>query len=165
MTIVASDAVFPNNIVSMMSSRFALLDPDLFVTNRPLRSTDPVQAVGVFASTWTPNPDSYEIRNAPIGPGEPTLQDYLITVHAYIKDMDQERGLATSSVLSKMLRTMLYHDEPLRIGLTSLQSRSNGTVETLKKWNIRTQRYNSNELQGNWLFLSTMDILAETETI
>lgn len=169
--IVATDAVFPNNIVALICNRFVMEDSDFFVSRRPLRATDPSQSLGVYASQWTPNEDSYEIKNKflgsgpSIGPNEPTLQDYIITIQAFVKDMDPERGLATHSVFSKIVRTMLYRDEPLRIGLASLSFSMDGSTERLLRWKVRNQRYHSNELQSNWLYLSTLELFAETETI
>ena len=164
--IEANEAVFPNNVVNLVAVRFGLLDSDLFITRRPLRHTDAEQAIGVFGSTWSPNAESYEMKGASSpGPSEPTLQNYIITVQAYVKDMDEERGHSAHSVLSKTIRTMLYRDEPLRVGLGALSSSMFGSVERLQRWQVRNQRFNSNELQGDWLFLSTLELWLETETV
>lgn len=163
--IAASDLQFPNNCVSLFSSRFGMMDPDLYVCKRPLRSTDPPQSIGVFASVWAPDEDSYEMKGAPPGISEPTLQRYIITIQAFVKDMEEERGFSAHSILSKMIRTMLYRDEPLRVGLRLLSASMMDSVERLQRINILTQRFNSNELSGNWLYLSTLEVLVETETI
>ena len=162
--IVENYDVFPNNIVRLLQSRFSLEDPDLFITRRPLRSSDPGQSMGIFAAMWSPNEDSFEMRGGLAGWSEPTLQSYIVTVQSFITDMDEERGSAVSATLSKLIRDMLYRDEPLRVGLTALSSTSGNTVETLKRWRIRNQKFVSNELSGNWLYLSTLEIWIETET-
>ena len=102
---------------------------------------------------------------APTGRHEPTLQQYLITVQAFVKDMDEERGLATHSVLSKMIRSMLYRDDPLRVALGSLSVTTDNSIERTQRWGIRQQRYFSNELSGSWLYLSTLEFWLETETV
>lgn len=163
--IEANNTVFPNNVVNLLATRFELFDPDLFVTKRPLRHIDPEQSIGVFGALWSPDDDSYEMKGAPIGRSEPTLQSYIITIQAYVKDMDEERGHSAHSVLSKTIRTMLYRDEPLRVGLIGLSSSMFGSVERLQRWKVRNQRFNSNELQGDWLFLSTLEFWLETETV
>ncbi len=165
MPISNTTVVFPNNAVDLIDTRAQLLDADLFCIKRPLRESDPNQSVGVFPSYWTPDEDSYEMRGIPSpGRSEPTLSQYLIMVQAFVKDMDEERGLATHSVLSKMIRSMLYRDAPLRVGLAALTVTMNGSTEKTKRWGIRTQRYFSNELSGSWLYLSTLEFWLETET-
>jgi hypothetical protein len=165
MPIDNSTVVFPNNIVDLVQTRTALLDEDLFVIRRPLRTSDPNQAVGIFASQWLPNEESYEMLGGPVGRHEPTLQTYLVTVQAFVKDMDEERGLAVHSVLSKMIRAMLYRDNALRVGLSALLVSMNGSTERTQRWGIRQQRYFSNELSGSWLYLSNLEFWLETETI
>lgn len=167
MPIVGDEAVFPNNVVDLVAARCVALnlDPDMFVTKRPLRESDPNMAIGVFAVQWTPDEASYEMRNGPTGPSEPTLQNYLITLQSFVKDMDEERGFAKHSVLSKRMRTMLYRDAPLRVGLAGLSASDDGSTETLKRWGLRQTRYFSNELNQLWLYLSNLEFWLETETI
>lgn len=163
--ITASNTHFPNNCVHILSERFKLIDQDLYVVKRPLRTTDPEQSIGIMASLWNPEDDSYEIKGAPLGRSEPTLQMYIITIQAFIKDMEEERGASTHSLLSKMLRTMLYRDEGIRVGFTALSSSMMDSVERLQRWRVLRQRFNSNELSGDWLYLSTLELMIETETI
>ena len=163
--IVENQNVFPNNVVELVTARTRLLDTDLWVTNRLLREPDPNNSVGVFAAQWLPEENSYEMVAAPVGRHEPTLQQYIITVQAFVKDMDEERGLATHSVLSKMIRSMLYRDDPLRVALGSLSVTTDSSIERTQRWGIRQQRYFSNELSGSWLYLSTLEFWLETETV
>lgn len=156
--------VFPNNGITLIKARAKLLDKDLEVFGRPLRSSDPNQCVGIFGSQWLPDDESYEMLGGPEGRHEPTLQSYLITIQAFVKDMDEERGLATHGVLSKMVRSMLYRDNPLRVALLSLNVQMNGSTERVTRMGIRQQRYFSNEIQGSWLYLSNLEFWIETET-
>jgi len=166
MSIPSDTLCFPNNVVDLVAARSQLLDSDLFVIRRPLRDSDPNESIGVFGVQWTPEEDSYEMRGAPSGASEPTLQRYLITVQGFVKDMDEEAGLARHSVLSKMIRSMLYRDEPLRVGLATLSPvQMNGSTESLKRWGVRQVRYFSNELNSVWLYLSNLEFWLETETI
>lgn len=157
--------VFPNNIVSLLKTRIIALDSDLFVVQRPLRESDPNQSVGIVAANWIPNEESYEMLGAPQGRHEPTLQNYSITVQAFVRHGDEEKGLATHSVLSKMLRAMLYRDNALRVGLALLSAEMNGATEIAQRWGVRQQRYFSNELQGSWLYLSNLEFWLETQTV
>lgn len=159
------DSVFPNNAVALIKSRFQLLDSDLFVTGRPLRDSDLPQSIGVFAIMWQPREDSYEMRGGPAGRSEPTLQRYLVSVQAFVKNMDQEAGISTHAVLSKLIRTTLYRDEPLRVALGSLSWTNGSCTERTQRWGISQQRYVSNEIRGEWLFLSSLELWLETETV
>lgn len=163
--IVADDNVFPNNVVSLVAARMQLLDAELFVTRRPLRDSDQPQSVGVFAVLWTPQEDSYEMKGSPIGRHEPTLQRYLVTVQAFVKNMDQELGISTHAVLSKLIRTTLYRDEALRLALASLTWSTGSLTERTKRWGLTQQRYVSNEIRGEWLYLSNLEFWLETETV
>ncbi len=160
--ITADQTLFPYNAVNLMADRFQTLDPELFVCKRSLRESDPVQAIGVYGEYWSPDPDSLEMRGRSIAE-EPTLSRYYISIQCFVKDMDEERGAAVHATLSKRVRTMLYHDDVLRIGLHLLTATVDGSTETTRKFGISTQRYLSNELQGSWLYLSLLESWLETE--
>lgn len=158
---------FPQNVIEVIASRVKpVIDSEISVFRRPLRTSDPNQSFGVFPNLWQPNTDSFEMRGRhDPGPNEPTLQTYSIGLQAFVKDMDEERGLAIHSVFAMRVRDMLYRDQTLRVGLASLSSTAGGSTERAKNWGIRTQRYLSNELEGSWLHLSTLEFWLETEKI
>lgn len=163
--IVTDDSVFPNNVVSLIKTRIKLLDADLFVVGRPARDSDLPQTVGIYPIMWQPQLESFEMKSGPVGRSEPTLQRYLIAVQAFVKNMDQEIGISTHSVLSKLIRTTLYRDEPLRVALGSLMWTNGSCIERAMRWGISQQRYVSNEIRGEWLFLSSLEFWLETETV
>lgn len=161
-----STAVFPNNVSNLLVTRFSAIDEDLSVFRRPLRMTDPVQSIGVYGTIWTPDIESMELRGiASPGPSEPTVQRYAFAIQAFVKDMEEERGLAAHSVLSKILLSILYRDQPLRIGLGALTSEIMGVRERVLRWGIASQRFLNNELgDSEWLYLSTIEFYVDTET-
>lgn len=163
--ITNSTLVFPNNIVAVVAARMQAIDADLMVVNRPLRVTDDIQSIGVYGVAWNPEDDSYEmLGNTNPGPNEPTLQQYLVTVQALIKDGDELRGLGVHSVLSSLIRATLYRDTTLRVGLAGLSVTIGSVTESARRWGIRDQRFLSNELSGSWLYLSNLTFWLETET-
>lgn len=164
MAVVEDLDIFPNNVVTLMVDRFKLLDGDLYVTSRPLRESDPNQAIGIFAEAWVPDEESYELKGAGPGQHSPTLSKYIISIQAFIKDADEIRGLATHNTMGNLVRRTLYHDAPLRLALNSLDIEDNGHGERLMKWGVRNQRYFSNEIKGTWLYLSTLEFWIETES-
>lgn len=160
--IEADEPIFPNNVVLLTRTAFKAIDVDLQVFGRPLRNTDPRQSVGVFGQMWTPDEESIEMYG--LFPHEPTLQTYLIGVQAFVKHGDEEVGLAIHSVLSNRVRSVLYRNEPFRVALSSLSATDSGTIESTRRWGVRAQRYFSNEIDAEWLYLSTLEFWIETET-
>lgn len=162
--ITESILVFPNNVVDLLFTRIGLIDTDLRGFKRPLRATDPQQSYGMFGQQWLPDEDSQEMVGS-AGSSEPTIGRYLIGVQAFVKDTSEERGLAVHSVLSKLIRGTLYRDIPLKLALQALTVTLNGSTERTRRFGISTQRYFSNEIAGDFLYLSTLEFWLETETI
>lgn len=156
----ADQSVFPSNIVKLVADRVPSIDSELSVFRRPLRSSDPNQSVGVFPAMWVPNENSQEIGRT--NPGEPTIQTYHVTIQAFVKDGDEVTGLERHSALSYMVRSMLYRDPMLRVGFPALAFTYQGVTERVRLWGVRGQRFISNEVTGSWLYLSTLDVWAET---
>ena len=94
--------------------------------------------------------------------GEPTIQRYSIAIQAFVKDGDEVVGLAKHSKLSALIRSMLYRDADVRLGLGSLSYTSHGVTERLMRWGVGRQQFLSNEVQASWLYLSTLEIWADT---
>lgn len=164
MTVVADPNVFPNNIVQKIISRVPSIDSDLFVIARPLRNSDPPQSVGVVSSLWTPDTESLEMKGAPLGQQQPTISRYITVVQAFVKNMNQEAGISEHATLSNMLRRMLYSDSTLRVQLGSLVWTDGVKSERAQRWGILNQRFVSNEISGEWLYLSNLEFWLETET-
>lgn len=97
-------------------------------------------------------------------PGEPTLQRYDFVIQALVKHTDQVEGTAIISALSSMIRRMLYRDAALTVALTSLSSSALGSIERTQRWGVGSQRYLTNEISGNWVFVSTSEFWVETES-
>lgn len=161
----AAQPVFPNNAVACIKTGIQAIDSDLRIFGRPLRESDPAQSVGVFGQQWHPNEQSYEMVGGPQGPSEPTLASYQIAVQALIKDLDEERGLNSHSVLSKLIRATLYRNTSLMLALRALTVTMNGSTERTQRYGVRNVKYLSNELNGNFLYLSTLEFFLETETV
>lgn len=157
-----SEAVFPNNVVYALTQVLPFVDEDVTCYNRPLRGTDPSYSMGIYATLWTPDDESYEMSSK-MQP-EPTLQQYQIGIQTLIKDGDTQRALRVSSILNKRVRGVLYRNTPLRVALGSLQVTDGDYTESFRRSGIRTQRYMSNDLEGAFVFISVIDFWIETET-
>lgn len=162
MTIAADDTLFPNNIVAIVALRAQLLDSGLKILKRPLRPTDPNQSIGVMAAQWLPNEDSKEMLGAQFAV-QPTLSKYTITIQAFVRDMDEERGLNVHNALARILRSMLYTDNTLRVALSQLSSTLNSATERTQRWGVQSQRFFANEIKSEWLYLSILEFWLETE--
>lgn len=162
--ISADTPVFPNNVVALLDDRLTMIDPEVPVFKRPIRTSDPTQCIGIVPVQWSPNEDSKEMKGR-IDASEPTLGEYVIAVQAFIKDMEEERGLATHSVLSQTIRSMLYRDRALAVGFASLGVTIGDTSERMQRWGVRRQAFVSNEISGAFLYMSTLEFWFETEII
>ncbi len=171
---------FPNNIVVTIADAIkgwnpTVEPPEVYVPTeehvevfmRPLRNGDPRLAVGVFASSWAPNDQSYEMGGAVLGGGrqEATLNQYVITVQTLVVDTDEIRGLTRSTVVAKRARDMLLRNPYLGVELSSLSATdlSGLTERTQRRW-VKTQRFISTELQGSFTYLAALEFTIETET-
>lgn len=160
---------FPNSITSTLMNNLARIENLTMLDNgtptgvpaifaRPLRHTDPYVCIGVVATEWVP--DELEI-----GGTEPTLSTYTIHIQAFAKHTDEQVGSLTHSLLTKSVRAMLYRDPALRVALGSLNESSLGITERAQRWGVRQQRYASNEIDGQFVFLSTTDFWLQTESV
>lgn len=158
---------FPNNVISMLKAALQTIDPPtepggddgLRIEERPVRNTDYSETLGLFAGAWTPNQDTMEI-----GGHEPTVQRYTVIIESLVHDMDQERGIATHSLLSALVRHTLYRNPGVRVGLPLLTVPLGGHIEKLQRWGIGQQRFMNNDASGNFVFLSATDFWFETTT-
>lgn len=155
------EAVFPNNVVSILSTVFEGIDPDLITLKRPLRPTDPNYSVGTYGTLWQPNEDSHEMGHA--APSEATLSNYQIGVQTLVKDGDSERALVVSSILTNRVRAVLYRNQPLRVALGSLYVTDDLYRESMRRWGVRNQRFMSNDIDGKFVTVSVLDLWIETE--
>jgi hypothetical protein len=165
----ASASIFPNNVVDLVSIAFSGIDPDdeIGIFRRPLRNSDPQQSIGIHAQLWDPQDDSIEFmgQGTNLSPQRPTLQRYYYGAQAFVKDGDEERGLAVHATLSHRVRSVLYTHTPLKVALTGLKVMfEDGTEEVLQRWGISNARFYSGEIEGTNLYLSTLEFWVETET-
>lgn len=168
MSFTADASVFPNNVTQAIFTAALLLDPDpdpesvIGVFRRALRATDPNQCISVVPSEWTPDPEGMEI-----GSVEPTITRYYWGIQAFVRDGDEDRGLATHATMSMAVRGMLYRDAVLKHNLSQLRvDGADGSVERTQRWGVTRQVFLSNEQpQGTFLYLSTLQFWLETEKI
>lgn len=156
---------FPNNVIAMLGSALQTIDPPstpggddgLRIELRPLQSTDYTETVAITPGVWTPNDQSMEV-----GMHEPTLQNYTVIVETLVTDMDQARGIATHSLLSTLVRSTLYRDPGIRVGLPLLRVELGGYVEQLERWKVNQQQFMSTKGTGGYAYLSALELHIET---
>jgi hypothetical protein len=85
-------------------------------------------------------------------------------LQAFVKDAEEERGLAVHSVLAARTRLVLYTNPQLQVIFSNLTATlEGGWVESLRRWGVATARYFSGEINGQLLYLSTLEFWIETE--
>lgn len=129
-----------------------------FVFKRPLRETDPDGSLGLITLEWVPG-------DSVIGQWDPAVATYLVQVQAFIKHTDEEEGLSVHTEQARRIRAMLYRGQSLRVRLAAVtETHLHGTERVLKWW-VSRQRFAANEIDGQFLYLSTTDLLIQTETV
>lgn len=158
---------FPENIVAeVRTSLTAMQDTSVVpavplfdtILGRPLRPTDPHLSAGVFAIDW--NPLEWQI-----GQWDPAVTRYMVGIQTFVKHGDEQEGIALHTRLGKKVRVMLYRDEDLRVRLSSLSITEDGVTERIQRWGVQTQRYLSNEINNNFMFLAVTELWCETEIV
>lgn len=159
--ITPGNTEFPENVNALIALRIpAKIDPDIKVFRRPLRSSDPAQSVGVYSQTKLPDNQSIEFHST-----EPTIRRYNCILQGVVVDSNEENCINIHSIMAQRLWRMIFHDQPLRVGLTSLVVDADNTRERFQRWGLVQQRYLSNEVQGNFISTSWIEWWFETETV
>lgn len=149
---------FPDIAVAYTAERLQQLVGVSGVEKRPLVAIDPSGSVGVFAVTWTP-------QESLIGQRDPAIQQWLFSIQAFVTHGDAETGLQEHGDLARSVRHMLYRDQTFRVGLTSLVDSTMGYIEKVTRWGVRQQRFISNEVQSDYLYLTVTEFWLDTESI
>lgn len=164
---------YPNCVTTVLKEQYAdkITDLSAFegpnntqikaVFTRPLRPSDPKVSLGVFAANW--QPDEYEMGNP--SPAEPTLQTYQYAIQVLVKHSEEQAGRALHGLVSKSVRSMLYRDQDVRLALSQLTETSLGVLERFQRCGVRQQRFANNEIDGQFLFLSTAEFWVQTESV
>lgn len=165
-----SDIAFPNNIVIALRDDFAEIappnpedsDPGIPVFARPIKVTDPNQCIGVTAGMWMPDEESYELGGGLARTGA-TINSYIIGVQTFIKHSDETQGLALSATLAGAIRNRITMSVQNRGALSQLSASEFGYRESFSRASLENQRFISNELQGKFLYMSSLELRVETQ--
>jgi hypothetical protein len=130
------------------------------VVSRPIRQDDANMTAAVHVDAWEPDgPEPYEI-----GQEEPTLQRYPFVIEYMVRFIgDVAEGRNVHSRASKSIRAMLYRDPELVLQLRRLNETVDGTVERAKRMVITRQRFFSNRMRSDMVFLSVIQGYVQTE--
>lgn len=160
---------FPMNIVQIIALIASdlgeeELDPKdrLNILKRPLRPEDKTQSIGITPLDWSPELGTRQMGH---GRAEPMLQQYRILVQGMVKSGSEEEAIHKHSVLSYLIRQMLYRDKALEVGLSELSVSLGGSVEKFARKDVLTQDYGNNDVDKKFVYLSATEFLVETTTI
>lgn len=166
--LLAAQGAFPGNVLQVLDDEFKTIPDIELVEKRPLTKFDPSFSIGLIALGWRPG--AHEINGRSnhagqlLGRNEPVLSTYTFAIQAFAKHADAVEGLAIHSLLSKLVRTMLYRGPQVPLRLAALSETSLGVTERLQRWGVGQQRFASNEIESEWVYLSTTEMWVETET-
>lgn len=152
------DIFFPYNAIAVIENACGIvIDPSLNYERRRLTILDPNDTVGIAPVSW--NPVAGEL-----GRVESSIQLYTIYIQTLIVDPDEARGLQTHSYFAKRMREMLVRYGPLRVALGSLETVDPGGVtERTVKTSVGEQVFHNQIADGNWRYLSTLELRLETQ--
>lgn len=151
---------FPMNVVAELKTAFEEHMPDHTVLERAIRPVDPNRVIGLFAVDVVPQQPT-----AQIGQREPAVNAYNYRIQNFVKHSDEILGKAWFSFDAKTIRAVLYRDHSLALRLAALTEEILGTREVAKRWGVSRQRFLSNEIQGQFVYLAQTDFWLESESI
>ena len=151
--------LYPEVVVDAIYDEVQLLDEAITALRRPLRPTDPNYSVGIFGTDW--QPVEHEIG----GPPDPSLSRYEVSIQSLVKHAVEEEGQALHTNIAHRLRTMLYRNNDLRVRLGQMRIEfAGGVSEGVTRTGISNQRFRSNEIQGQFVYVSLTNFWFETHT-
>lgn len=133
---------------------------DHTIIDRPLRYADPARSIGIHVAEGTPLAQTQQI-----GQYEPSVERYQFRIQNLVKHSNETMGKAWFALDAKSIKAVLYRDPALRLRLASLDEEILGTRETAKQWGVTRQRFLSNELRSQFIYLASTDFWLETESI
>lgn len=157
--VVNPAAGFPFAFVDAIIETLQYWIPQAQVVPRQPRITDSAFVIGVYPATWVEKPDAKEI-----GRPEGVINTYTIKIRVMRKSMDEAMGRALFSNDSKLVRVILYRDPSLEVRLGGLQEVLLGSTETVQKFGVVRQEFESADMTGSFIFLATTDYFVETTT-
>lgn len=152
------DIFFPYNAIAVLENASRLhIDSSLNFERRRLTILDPNDSVGIAPVSWNP-------IDGEIGRVESSVQLYTLYIQTLIVDADEARGLQTHSYFAKRMREMLVRYGPLRVALGSLETVDpNGVKEQTSRVTVGEQVFHNQVADGNWRYLSTLELRLETQ--
>lgn len=154
---MTTDPAFPQNIVDTLATSFATVTGVDHIEKRELEPGHANGSVGIFAVNWVP-------LDWEIGAAE-TRGKYYVYFQTINKDIERDKGAAESSKLVKSLRLMVYRSKPLQVALAGLSETILGATERALRWGVQEQRYQSNVIRGEFIFVSATQFWLETEIL
>lgn len=147
---------FPDNAIAVLAEHLAEINGVEAVVLRAPEPTDPNGCLSIVCDEYVP-------EEMQMGSFMPAAGTYRLLVSHLVKNSDAEEGNRTHRLVAKAIRLMLYRDQALRVALGQLQE-ADTYVERILKWDVPVQRYGSNEISGQFIFLSVTELNIHTET-
>lgn len=150
---------FPWVFAEEIIKTFQVWLPNHLVVPRPLRMQEAPRSIGVYPATWQEDEDSHLI-----GQSEAANNRYLMKIQVMTKHLEELIGRALFANDTKLVRVILYRDPELRVRLLSLQEELLESKEMVQKYRVVRQTFDTADLAGSFVFLSTTDLLIESST-
>ena len=164
--ISADSTAFPNCAIVALRDELKKIDPDVPVFTRSIRVGDPLQSLAIVPANWTPDANTWEVGGL-TPTATPTMGEYLLIIQCFNQDMDEERGLFTASAMSQLVRNTISRSVDVRVALSMLKHVTDTglVLERFQRASVRGQRFLTNEVDGSFLHLSSLEVMIETEIV
>lgn len=153
---------FPQAALDALVPFMTRIDGIKTVVQRPVDQKDGSETLGIFVLGW--EPIEYEMigSNLPM----PSLTEHEIFLQYVVKSTDEIAARQKYRKVAKSLRLMLYRDESLRDSFGQLVDQDpSGILERVRNWKVRRQRFASDEIEGDFVYMSVTELVLTTEVI
>ncbi len=149
------------SLMNVLASGLGVTDGVEVVVKRSMNSIDVNGTLAIALDYWKPL--EYEMSGN--GSLEPSICEYTFTVQHMVKWGEHEAGEKLHREVAKAVRLMLYRDPTFQVSLRSLVAQDDTRKERVIRFHVVDQRYASNDIKGAYVFLSSTELVIETEVV
>lgn len=156
---MVASVVWPTNVTDVFVEELGDMVGIEAIIDRPLAEDDASGSLGCFVIRWAPTVDKPYV----LGQKAPEVAIYTYGLDLIVKGHDRAEIQAEGGVLTKRLRTMLYHDANLQVRLEALSETTAFGTEKFTRMFVTKQDYRTGTLGGVHIAASTTTVTVETE--
>lgn len=150
--------MFPTNVIDVLHPLMEQLDGIKHVYKRQIEPVDPDSSLGLTYFDWTP-------EDLELGGFGPTLSTYRFGAQVMVKHTNEEDGTRLHVELATRVRRAFWQDLSVRAALSALVVEDGDWKERVQRWGVTQQRFASDQVDRQFLFLSMLEFFVQTESV